>query len=107
MSRSRTSATRGSFMATPTFRLATAAALALLAVSSCTTKKQPTPSLTGPADVGTSLSITATPDVLAQDGASQALVTITARDGNGQPIRSLPLRAEIAVSGTIADFGTL
>ena len=39
------------------------------------------------------------PDVVTQDGASQSLVTITARDTNGQPLRNLSLRAEIAVNG--------
>jgi PKD repeat protein len=69
--------------------------------------KQETPSLTGPSELGTAITISVSPDVLSQDGASQSLVTITARDNNGQPLRNLSLRAEIAVNGIITDFGTL
>ena len=52
-------------------------------VGSCTTKNQEAPPLTGPSEFGTSITITVSPDVLTQDGASQSLVTITARDQNG------------------------
>jgi PKD repeat protein len=80
---------------------------AALLLGACTVKKQDTPSLTGPSELGTSITITVSPDVLYQDGASQSLVTITARDNNGQLLRNLGLRAEIAVNGIITDFGTL
>ncbi|NUR55737.1 MAG: PKD domain-containing protein [Acidobacteria bacterium] len=89
-----------------TFFRAAAIGAALLA-SACTLKKQDTPSLTGPSELGTSVTISVTPDVLSQDGASQSLVTITVRDQNGQPVRNQSLRAEIFVNGTIVDFGTL
>lgn len=79
----------------------------VLLASACTVKKQETPPLTGPSELSTSISISLSSDVLFQDGASQSLVTITARDHNGQPIRNLPLRVEIAVDGFITDFGTL
>jgi PKD repeat protein len=95
-------------MARPTSKVLTAAALALMAVASCTVHKQDAqPSLTGPSTLGTALVIQVSPDVLTQDGASQSLVTITASDSNGQPFRNLSLRAEISVNGTITDFGTL
>lgn len=79
----------------------------VLLASACTVKKQETPALTGPSELSTSISISVTPDTLSQDGASQSLVTITARDHNGQPLRNLPLRAEIAVNDIVTDFGTL
>lgn len=82
-------------------------ALLLAAAWGCTTKKQEAPPLTGPSELGTSLSITVSPDVLRQDGASQSLVTVTARDNAGQPARNLALRAEITVGGIITDFGSL
>ena len=88
-------------------RFAVAFLAAALFAGACTTKKQETPSLTGPSELSTSISLTVTPDVLTQDGASQSLVTITARDNNGQPFRNLPLRAQIAVNGVEVDFGTL
>lgn len=83
-----------------------ASALALLAA--CTVHKaDPQPALTGPSELGTMIIVSVSPDVLTQDGASQSLVTITARDANGQPLRNLSLRAEITVNGLITDFGTL
>jgi PKD repeat protein len=80
--------------------------LALLAAG-CTTREQNTPPLTGPSEASTAITIGVSPDVLNQDGASQSLVTITARDSNGQPLRNLPLRAEIRVDGFTTDFGRL
>jgi PKD repeat protein len=79
----------------------------VILASACTVKKQETPALTGPSELSTSINISLSSDVLFQDGASQSLVTITARDQNGQPLRNLPLRVEIAVDGFVADFGTL
>ena len=82
--------------------------LTLVAVSSgCTLKKQETPSLTGPSELGTSVSVSVAPDILTQDGGSQSLVTVTAFDQNGKPLRNLSLRSEIMVGGVVADFGTL
>jgi len=80
--------------------------LALLA-GACTTSKQETPPLTGPSELSTSITITVSPDVVTQDGVSQSLVQITARDANGQPLRNVALRAELAVNGVGVDFGTL
>jgi PKD repeat protein len=85
---------------------ATLVGIALLA-GACTTHKQDAPALTGPSELGTAITITVSPDVVFQDGASQSLVQITARDNNGQPLRNLSLRAELAVNGVGVDFGTL
>lgn len=84
----------------------TAVALALL-IAACTTKKQEAPELAGPSEFGTSVTVAITPDVLPQDGASQSVITVTARDANGQPLRNVSLRAEIRVNGTTMDFGKL
>jgi len=80
---------------------------ATLMTASCTMKNQEAPPLTGPAEFGTSVTVSVTPDVLAQDGASQSVVTVTTRDSNGQPLANVPMRAEIRVGGQVADFGTL
>jgi hypothetical protein len=80
---------------------------AAVLAASCTVKKQETPPLTGPSEFGTSVSVSVTPDVLTTDGGSQALVTVTVRDANGQPVRNQSLRADIYVDGAIADFGAL
>lgn len=84
-----------------------AACLATLAAAGCTVNKTEPPPPTGPSELGTSLSLSANPDTLTQDGASQAQIVIQARDANGQPLRNLPLRAEIAAGGAIQDFGRL
>ncbi len=80
---------------------------AIAASASCTMKNQEAPPLTGPSEFGTSIVVSVTPDVLTQDGASQSVVTITARDANGNPLRNLSLRTEIYVGGTRVDFGSL
>ncbi len=81
-------------------------AVALLAAA-CTTKKTEPPQETGPSEFGTSLTLTASPDILSQDGHSTSVITILARDANGQPLRNLSLRTEISVNSVITDFGQL
>ena len=75
--------------------------------AACTMKNQEAPPLTGPSEFSTSISVGATPDILPSDGGSQALVTITAYDASGAPLRNVSLRTEINVNGTAADFGSL
>lgn len=75
--------------------------------AACTMKDQKAPELTGPSEFGMAIVVAAQPDAIYQDGASQALITATARDPNGQPIRGAALRAEIRVNGLSADFGSL
>jgi PKD repeat protein len=89
-----------------TVRLVTAAGVMALA-SACTMKDQEAPPLTGPSEFSQSITISASPDVLPQDGASQSFITVTALDPNAQPIRNLTLRTEIRVGGTPVDFGVL
>ncbi|MEP6916150.1 MAG: hypothetical protein ABJC89_10915, partial [Acidobacteriota bacterium] len=89
------------------FRAAAASAILLVASASCTLKNQDAPPLTGPSEYGTGITVAATPDAITQDGASQALISVTAYDSNGRPLRSLSLRTEIYVGGTRLDFGAL
>ena len=85
----------------------TAVAALALSLGACTTKKTEPPAPSGPSELGTSLAIAATPDLLPQDGASTSQVVIRAFDANGQPVRNLSLRVETAVGGVITDFGRL
>ena len=95
-------------MSYPTSRISAAVCgAALLFLGACTTKETATPPLTGPSELSTSININLSPDVVAQDGASQSLITIVARDQNGNPLRNQPLRVDIAVGGVLVDFGTL
>jgi PKD repeat protein len=86
--------------------MATVAGVLTLA-SGCTMHDQDAPPLTGPSEFAQSISITVSPDLLPQDGASQSFITVTALDPNALPIRNLTLRTETRVGGTPVDFGTL
>jgi PKD repeat protein len=88
------------------YRFTAVAALAL-SMGACTTKKTEPPAPSGPSELGTTLAIAATPDLLPQDGSSTSQVVIRAFDSNGQPVRNLSLRVEMAVGGVITDFGHL
>lgn len=93
----------------PVSRVAVAGVLAAMtAMSGCTMKKQDAPPLAGPSEFGVSLAMTATPDTITQDGASQSVINIIARDSHSQPIANLQLRLGMAVNGvSVSDFGRL
>ena len=83
-------------------------AVAFVATSvGCTMKGQDTPPLTGPSELGTSITLRTQPEILVQDGSSQSLVTITARDSNGKPKKDVSLISGIFVDGVRTDFGSI
>lgn len=82
-------------------------ALAAMALGSCTVKKTEAPALAGPSETGLSLATSLTPDILDQDGLSQAVLEMVTRGPDGRPVGSVPLRIEMRVDGTIVDFGRL
>ena len=83
-------------------------AIVLVALTAaCTMTKQEAPDLSGPSEFSTSVAVAISPDVLPQDGASQSVITLTARDAQGQPLRNVGLRVEIRVDGTPRDLGSL
>src|SRR6185295_15228959 len=86
----------GRVVMTSLSRLA-AVVLVATAVAGCTTKKVEPPAPSGPSELSTSLTLSASPDVLTQDGQSTSQIVIVARDANAQPIRGLSLRADIMV----------
>ena len=70
-------------------------ALAVAATSvGCTVSRTPAPPLQGPSELGLSVTLTARPDVLSMDGASQSQITITTFDQNGQPKPNVQFRAD-------------
>lgn len=81
-------------------------ALAVTAAG-CTVKKTEVPPLSGPSELGLSVQVRVSPDILGQDGQSQASIEITARGPDSRPIGSLPLRVETEVAGVLADYGRL
>jgi len=86
-----------------------AALLATFAtIGGCTMKNQDAPDLAGPSELSMSLTVTASPDTIPQDGAAQSVVTVAARDASSQPIANLNLRLDVATDGGFAnDFGLL
>src|SRR5688572_31149393 len=67
---------------------------AAVALSGCTVKKTETPDPTGPSELGLSLQLQVTPDVLVMDGASQSTLTVTTRDSNGAIQPNVDVRVE-------------
>ncbi len=84
-----------------------AAVASALVVGACTVHQASTPSLSGPSELALSFGVTATPDTLTQDGASQSVIRVTAFDAQGKPLAGLAVRLDIAVNGTIQDYGRL
>lgn len=62
-----------------------ATGLLALVAAGCGVDKVDTPPYFGPSELGLSLQMGASPDLINADGVSQSVVTITARDQNGRP----------------------
>ncbi len=75
--------------------------------SGCALTSTSAPSLTGPSELGLSLSIAAMPDVLVQDGASRSRVTLTARDASNRPVRGLTVTVDVEGDDLAVDSGRL
>ena len=77
------------------------------AVAGCTITDTKAPPLQGPSELSLSFQLSAVPDVLSQDGASQSQIVIQTRDASGQPARSITFRIDTVVQGVMADYGLL
>lgn len=96
------------------FSRITVSMVVLAAAVGCNLRDPDVPPITGPAELSTSLTITAIPDILPEDGASQSIITVFARDTSGNPIPNLALRIDTFVfdltapeNMRIVDIGTL
>jgi hypothetical protein len=87
-------------------RLTLGGVLALVS-SACTVSSTTVPPLAGPSGFALSFALTATPDSISQDGASQSSITVTARDANAKTIPGLTFRMDMFVGGVPGDYGTL
>jgi hypothetical protein len=76
-------------------------------LAGCTLTNTGAPAISGPSELGLALTLQATPEVITQDGTSQSMVTVVARDAYARPIAALAVRADIAVQGVLQDFGRL
>ncbi len=86
-------------------RFASLVALALSAA--CTVHGVDVPPLSGPSELGLSWTVTATPDMLPQDGFSQSAVVVLVRDADGKGVSGQTLRVETSANGATQDFGLL
>jgi PKD repeat protein len=81
-------------------------ALAAMTIAGCTDKSDG-PAPTGPSELGLSLIVTASPDVLDIDGLSQSTIAISARGPDGAPLANVGLNLDIISGGEIVDLGRL
>jgi PKD repeat protein len=94
-------------------RLLAAALVAAMAATGCTLDKQEAPSLVGPSTSALAIVMTASPDQLSRGTAAESVVTLRARNANGEPIAgqrltlslpsSAPAGARISVSDVTTD----
>jgi PKD domain-containing protein len=73
-------------------------AMVAMAMSACGLEKQTQPSLIGPGNGGLSISMSASPDSLQRDGSSQSVVTLTARDSQGQGVAGQRLSLSLGLT---------
>ena len=83
-----------------------AVALAAVTLSACQKDASPD-AFIGPSELALSISLSASPDVLPLDGASQSVVFILARDGSGQVLANVTLRLQTSFGGVLQDIGLL
>jgi PKD repeat protein len=92
-------------------RTITAAAVATImagmALSGCAIEKQEAPATSGPSEMAMSISVSASPEILRQDGVSRSTIILKAQDAKGQASRDLQIRLDIYVGNAIVDFGEL
>jgi PKD repeat protein len=84
-----------------------AAILAASSVAGCTLKDQEPSPVTGPSEFAMAVTMTATPDHVTEDGASQSIVDVVVRDPDGQPMSGVQLRLEAWTTSLFGDVGTL
>jgi PKD repeat protein len=68
------------------------------ALAGCTLNKQEAPALSGPSQLSLSMLVTAAPDHLMQDGVSQAVITATVRNAQGEPVSGLGINWSVVPS---------
>lgn len=87
-------------------RLAWLPLVAVVTVAGCT-KKTEAPPPTGPSELGLSVIVTASPDILDLDGLSQSQITITTRGPDGSPVRDVPFNLDMIFNNQVQDVGRL
>lgn len=83
------------------------AGAAAVLTAACTVHSKDAPALSGPSALATSLNITATPDHISLDGASQSSITVQALGPDGRGISGLPIHLDLLFNGSVQDYGSL
>lgn len=73
-----------------------AVSIALLGTA-CTVSSTDAPGLTGPSELALSFALAAQPDTITQNGTSQSVITLSARDVNGKAVPSKVFRLDMLV----------
>ena len=73
----------------------------------CRLTGQVVPPLAGPSSVALSLSVTAAPDTLVQDGVSQSAIAVVAMDAGGRPVSGVVATVDLEDDGPEIDVGRL
>src|SRR5439155_18296386 len=84
-----------------------AALVAGIVIAGCAVHQTETPPLTGPSGLSRLLTLTATPDSIAQNGGDQSIIRITVTGPNGEAMSGVPIRLQTESNGVAADFGPL
>jgi hypothetical protein len=80
----------------------------LLVLSACGLDEVEVPDLEGPSELGTSISLTASPDIVVADGFSTSLIQATVRNQNGELVAGRQVFMSITdANGFTADIGEL
>lgn len=77
--------------------------VAVMTATGCSVNETNAPAVTGPSELGLSIKVTATPDVLTMDGLSQSSIVIEARNAQSAAVPNLGFRAEVVAGGEIRD----
>jgi PKD repeat protein len=85
----------------------TVALCGAFAVTGCTLERSDVPPLAGPSELGLSLTMTATPDQIPQDGFATSVVEAVARDASGRRVVGVPIEVATFVGNLRVDFGSL
>jgi hypothetical protein len=81
--------------------------LMALAAYGCTLGGTNPPPVSGPSELGLAIALEVVPDILVQDGVSQASISVSARDPTGRAVSGLPLWVDVMVGGEPQEVGRL
>ncbi len=82
-------------------------ALAAAVLTAACTHKTEVPGFSGPSGLSTTLTVTATPDRISQDGAATSAIQVQAIGPDGRALSGIPVRLDLFINGDLQDYGSL